>query len=160
MKKSHMFLATAAALGVAMFPTQINEAARGLRNNNPLNIKEGSDGGAQWEGEHELDLDPTFEEFKTPVHGIRAGARILRTYAVKYGLDTIAGIIARWAPTSENDTENYINFVVNKTGVPRGQKLNDETYPAVISAMIDMENGSNPYTYDEIKKGFEWGFYG
>ena len=55
MKKSTMFLATAAALGVAMFPTQINEAARGLRNNNPLNIKEGSDGGAQWEGEHELD---------------------------------------------------------------------------------------------------------
>ena len=160
MKKATVFLATAAALGVAMFPTQINQAARGLRNNNPLNIKEGPDGGAEWEGEHELDLDPTFEEFITPVHGIRAGARILRTYAVKYGLDTIAGIIARWAPTSENDTQNYINFVAKKAGISANEKLNDDTYPAVISAMIDMENGSNPYTYDEIKQGFEWGFYG
>ncbi len=159
MKKSHVFLAIA-GLGLAMFPAQVSEVARGLRNNNPLNIKEGADGGEQWEGEHELDLDPTFEEFKTPVHGIRAGARILRTYLKRYGLNTINGIISRWAPTSENDTQNYINLVSEWSGIDVNAPLDDSTYPAVIAAMIRMENGSNPYSESEIKQGFEWGFYG
>lgn len=165
MKKLHLFLAIA-GLGFAMFPAKINDVARGLRNNNPLNIKEGADGGDQWEGEHELDLDPTFEEFKTPVHGIRAGARILRTYFRKYGANTIETIIYRWAPPTgdngeyENDTKNYIKNVSEWSGIDKDTPLDDRTYPAVIAAMIRMENGSNPYSDLEIRQGFEWGFYG
>jgi len=157
MKKSHIVLATAAIVGVALYPkTALTpELPRGIRNNNPLNIEEN---GTAWEGK--AGDDGRFVVFSSPLYGIRAAARILRTYASKYQLNTIAGIVARWAPENENDTDNYIDFVSKKTGVDVNAPLNDETYPAVLAAMVYMENGNNPYSFEEIKQGFAWGFHG
>ncbi|MEI8706684.1 virion protein [Pseudoalteromonas sp. B62] len=129
--------------------------SKGLRNNNPLNIEEN---GTDWVG-HAGD-DGRFVIFETVEHGLRAAGRILRTYATKYQLNTIAGIVSRWAPPSENDTQNYINFVSQKTGIAHDRPLTRETYPQVLAAMIHMENGSQPFSLDEIRQGFEWGFYG
>lgn len=134
--------------------------SRGIRNNNPLNIKEGQFTDIQWEGEHELDLDRIFEEFKTPLYGIRAGARILRTYAKRHGRKTIATIIQRWAPDCENETESYVDFVVEYTGIPANKELTRDEYPNVMAAMIHMENGDQPFSMATIKRGFELGFYG
>lgn len=78
----------------------------------------------------------------------------------KRGVRTIESIINEWAPDNENHTQNYINFVSDKAGYPADMVLNDAAYPAVLSAMVTMENGQNPYTMDEIKRGFEWGYYG
>lgn len=146
-------------LGIGYLMTT-KDTVRGLRNNNPLNIKEEQWNDIEWEGEHELDLDPTFEEFQTPLYGLRAGARILRTYANKHGRKTIGRIIERWAPTNENDTANYINFVVDYTGIPANRLLTRDEYPHVMAAMIHMENGEQPFPLETIKQGFEWGFYG
>ena len=129
--------------------------SKGLRNNNPLNIEEN---GTAWEGK--AGDDGRFVIFESVEHGLRAAGRILRTYATKYQLTTIAGIISRWAPPSENDTQNYINFVSNKTGIQADQHLTRSDYPQVLAAMIHMENGSQPFSLDKIRQGFEWGFYG
>ncbi|MBF4328050.1 structural protein P5, partial [Vibrio anguillarum] len=76
---------------------------RGIRNNNPANIE---DNGTPWRGR--MGNDGRFIIFDSPVNGIRALARILNTYKVKHGLNTIEGIINRFAPPVENDTNSYI----------------------------------------------------
>ena len=128
---------------------------KGLRNNNPLNIRVSAD---KWQGA--MGDDGQFVKFETAKHGIRAAAKILKTYATKYQLHSINGIISRWAPPIENNTANYIAMVERRTGIDQHQKLGPEQYPNVMAAMIKMENGSNPFSIDEIRQGFEWGFYG
>ena len=126
---------------------------RGIRNHNPLNIEARE----EWVGQ--IGDDGRFIIFETPLHGFRAAGRIMRSKA-KRGVRTIESIINEWAPDNENHTQNYINFVSDKAGYPADMVLNDAAYPAVLSAMVTMENGQNPYTMDEIKRGFEWGYYG
>lgn len=70
-------------------------APRGIRNNNPLNIREASKGGDQWVGERKTDDDKSFEEFISPEYGIRAVAKILKRYFDRYGLVTLDDIIIK-----------------------------------------------------------------
>src|SRR5579872_14880 len=89
---------------------------RGIRNNNPGNIRRSID---KWQGLADPDhqTDPDFFIFQNPIYGIRAIARILITYQDKYGLQGVKGIISRWAPSSENKTDAYVAAVVKNTGM-------------------------------------------
>lgn len=136
-----------------------NNQPRGIRNNNPLNIRENHLVDYDWQGEHELDIDPEFEEFVTPEKGIRAAARILKNYRDNRGLNTVSGIITRWAPPTENDTTSYIESVAVKVGIGRSEALTDYDYPELIKAMIYHENGQQPYSDSIIESGFKQGFY-
>lgn len=78
---------------------------RGLRNNNPGNIRKD---GTHWKGEVEPSRDAAFKQFESMAWGYRAMFKCLNTYSRKYGLDTIRKMISRWAPPSENDTDAYI----------------------------------------------------
>lgn len=85
---------------------------RGIRNNNPLNIRKGNN----WQGERHPQLDRDFEEFESLEYGIRAAFKLFRNYitgfsgrSVKY--NTIRKLIRRWAPPTENATQRYIDFV-------------------------------------------------
>ena len=71
---------------------------RGLRNNNPLNIEQGED----WQGLAGEQLDTRFATFEDAEHGLRAGAKVLKTYQDKHGLKTVRDMIGRWAPEHEN----------------------------------------------------------
>lgn len=83
--------------------------SRGIRNNNPLNIRRGE----AWQGLSEKQQDPSFCQFENEVYGIRAAIIIMRTYYYRYNLSTIEQVITRWAPPEDhNNTEAYINFVV------------------------------------------------
>ena len=92
---------------------------RGIRLNNPGNIKHGDD----WQGMSAEQADPDFITFISPVWGIRAMARTLTTYSTSYGLNTVEGIIGRWAPESENDTASYIAHVASALGVDQGSAV-------------------------------------
>ena len=85
---------------------------RGIRNNNPLNIRIGN----SWQGEVEHPTDTEFEQFVNMFYGCRAAFILLKRYMKCYGLVTITDIISRWAPSSENNTRRYIDAVVNRTG--------------------------------------------
>lgn len=118
---------------------------RGIRNNNPLNIRKGSD----WKGERHPQKDPAFEEYESMEWGIRAGFIILRKYIRGYNgltekFNTIEKIISRWAPANENNTRAYIQAVSKWTGIPSTQKLafSQRSYMvAIVDAMIKVECG-------------------
>ena len=116
--------------------------SRGIRNNNPGNIRHGID----WDGlDKDQSKDKEFSQFSTPEYGIRAMFKILKTYNDKYNLNTIEGIINRWAPPIENDTEAYIDFVSSKVGKNSSEVLNEKDYISLVQAIIHMENGDQPY---------------
>lgn len=79
---------------------------RGIRNNNPFNIKKSSH---NWIGKIKGD-DKVFETFDCMYHGIRAGMKLLINY-VERGFDTPQKIIARFAPATENCVSRYVDFV-------------------------------------------------
>lgn len=126
---------------------------RGIRNNNPLNIRKSAD---KWQGLSAEQPDSAFFTFKSAVYGIRAGARILINYKDEHGIDTIADAITRWAPPSENDTKSYIKTVSHLSEINATEEVDFHSFEplfAIIKAMIVVENGDNPYTDAQITKG-------
>jgi len=121
---------------------------RGIRNNNPGNIE---DSGTDWKGYK--GNDGRYVIFDHPEYGIRAMNRILNTYASKYGLRTIRGIIHRWAPPVENLTGSYVSAVSQRVGVGPDVELSGQHRADLIAAIIHHENGQQPYTAEAIARG-------
>lgn len=132
---------------------------RGIRNNNPGNIRLGNN----WKGEKPGE-DTAFETFTSVEYGIRAIFKLIDTYISKYNLETIQGIISRFAPPHENATANYINAVVrymteyanedqlvylnaNKT-MTKVTSLG--LLPLFVGAIIHHENGMQPFNFEFI----------
>ncbi len=126
---------------------------RGIRNNNPGNIRHGD----KWEGLSDIQSDSSFCVFQSPVYGIRAMAKILLNYQEKYQIDTIEKIISRWAPPNENDTLAYVHSVASALNVSAKQKVdlhgNGVLLANLIKAIIKHENGRQPYDDDMIFEG-------
>jgi hypothetical protein len=124
---------------------------RGIRNNNPGNIRHG----AKWQGLAEVQKDKDFCTFKSPEYGIRALARVLKTYKSRYGLNTVEGIINRYAPQNENDTSAYIKHIVKELDISPSDEieLTDDELIVLIKAIIKHENGTQPYSTDVIRDG-------
>lgn len=123
---------------------------RGIRNNNPLNIRWNS--ANNWQGQTGRDSGG-FSIFDTPVNGIRAAARVLDNYA-KRGLTTIAQIIATWAPAADgNNVESYVSHVESVMGKSRNAKISRADYLPLLRVMIKHENGKQPYTDSQIIAG-------
>lgn len=118
---------------------------RGIRNNNPLNIRKGNN----WKGERTPQSDPAFEEFESLQMGLRAGFIIMRNYqrtslAPKMRANTIRKIINRWAPASENNTLKYIDTVAKRSGLNPDELIAYRDKPrmlAVVEAMCFVECG-------------------
>ena len=119
---------------------------RGIRNNNPGNLKRGTD---DWRGLSAEQHDPDFYTFDSAVWGVRAMARILLNYQRKHHLSTVAQIISRWAPQSENDTAAYIKAVSGTMHIMSDapMDLTDRcTMFLLLEAIIRQENGEQPYS--------------
>jgi len=85
-----------------------------------------------------------FQSFATPQLGVQATLHLLQTYHDQHGLNTLRGIISRWAPPSENDTAKLIVDAASQTGFGADQPLNlhdAATLSAVAAAMIRNEVG-------------------
>lgn len=129
----------------------VGRASRGIRNNNPGNIDRKA--GVTWRGmSADQSSDPRFVVFDAPEFGIRAIARVLRSYA-KRGLVTVEQIINTWAPPVENDTRSYINAVAAGLGIRPDDPVGAGSMPALIAAIIQHENGSQPYELAVIARG-------
>jgi hypothetical protein len=128
----------------------INEP-RGVRNNNPGNIRHSN---THWQGQCLEQTDDAFVQFNEPVYGIRAIARIMKTYYAN-GFDTVQEIISRWAPaTDHNNTNAYIANVCHALGVKPDEKLELVVHlPALVAAIIEQENGEQPYSPQTIVQG-------
>lgn len=118
------------------------------RNNNPLNLRY-APGAGKRDG---------FAAFGSTEEGFLAGARQLHRYGsgATFGkpVNTVSGIISKWAPSNENDTQSYINNVVKRTGYGANDQLdlNDATVLAkLMAAMSKQENSSSNYSSGAIK---------
>lgn len=133
-------------------------APRGIRNNNPLNIRKGNN----WQGERHPQSDRDFEEFETMQMGLRAALILLRNYMSGFSgksrkFDTIEKIVRRWAPEVENATQSYINFVCDDTGFSRSDiiKFSErEKVCKIVSAMAFVECGCR-ISPEEIESAYD-----
>lgn len=99
-----------------------NEKIRGYRCNNPLNIRYVASN--NWKGSITINkMDGQFEEFLSLYYGYRAAFVLLWNYLNKARLRTIREIISKWAPSSENNTEGYIAYVCNYSGINENATL-------------------------------------
>lgn len=113
---------------------------RGIRNNNPGNIEDGPFARSQpgYKGS-----DGRFAIYDTPEAGTAAKTALLGSYGRK-GINTVEGVVNRWAPPTENDSGSYAQFVSQKLGVDPRAPL-DMSDPRVLSglssAIAERENG-------------------
>lgn len=124
---------------------------RGLRDNNPGNIRRGA---SKWQGSlSQADVlqsggtwDAEFEQFATIGYGVRALGHTLLTYSSKYGLNTVALIVGRYAPPSENDTDSYVAQVADALNVDGDDEIDvPSRLPELAAAIMKRETG---YTDD------------
>ena len=128
------------------------------RNNNPGNIRYNPR--IDWQGQG--DPNAGFATLATPEHGVRAMSKNLYTYNERDGLNTVGGIISKWAPPSENDTQAYINKVSNDLGVGQNDDLgvlqdDPELTAKLVKSMAHHEGATvgpaGKYTDEVIKQG-------
>jgi len=128
-----------------------NLRARGIRNNNPGNIKKTSD---NWQGA--VGVDGPFVVFSDTLYGIRAIAKILQSYR-RRGIVTLSQIISVWAPPDiggdNNPTLNYINSVSRWSGINVNHEVDSYNMIGFIAGIIRFENGDQPYAMSYIQKG-------
>lgn len=120
------------------------KVARGIRNNNPGNIRNSE--ANDWKGEvAKADKkDQVFEEFETMPHGVRAMMKLLQKYQRTHNLHTVKELVERWAPRSENNTSAYVRAVCKDMQMPEscGLDLTDKgTMCALVDAMCYVECG-------------------
>ena len=119
---------------------------RGIRNNNPLNIRRAK---IPWIGEVHFEKDDkSFCQFQTLELGWRAVFYLLRKKMLKYRSVSIKDIISEWAPPIENHTDKYIDFVAKKIGVRATEKFHpdNEMFMLLLAcAMCAYENGAKYY---------------
>ena len=130
---------------------------RGIRNNNPLNIRRSKD---QWQGLSKTQGDRSFCQFETLEYGWRAAFCLLtRTYYHKYRLYTVRAIVSRWAPPSENNTEAYIANVSRLTGIDPDEPLGipsekPSRWMMLGLAMAIQENGTSSIDHFAMLRGW------
>lgn len=131
----------------------LKQQPRGIRNNNPLNIRIGN----TWLGEVTNPTDSDFEQFVSPVYGLRAAFCILRRYIRRYGRNTVRKIVHSWAPSSENNCDAYIKIVCQQSKLEPDETLKYEDAERMwklVQGMALAEVGQR-LDMDLIMKGYQ-----
>ena len=141
---------------------------RGIKNNNPLNIRQSAD---RWEGARKEQTDKAFVQFESMAYGYRAAWKTLQSYYNRFCRQgqafTVQNIIHRWAPPNENDTEAYIRTVLTLSGIgaqenllPPQEVMSYHRLSKLLTAMTVMENGIRPHQVDTeaIYQGYKLAF--
>lgn len=126
---------------------------RGIRNNNPLNIRIGN----TWLGEVPNPTDSEFEQFVSLQYGLRAAFYILRRYIRRYGRKTPQKIIAAWAPYSENNTAAYVATVCQRAHIVADEVIdyaNKDVMCRLVEAMAFVECGQ-AIEIEKIEKAYD-----
>lgn len=136
--------------------TYENSTKRGIQNNNPGNIIKTN---IDWKGKVPLDnnTDSEYEQFTNPQDGIRALFINLRTMIGTRGLNTIGKLIPAYSPKAPS-IDNYIKFVSRRLNKAPNVKLISADIPAIGRAIIQFENGEQPYSYALLTDAYKDSF--
>lgn len=124
---------------VASAADAVASTVRGLRNNNPGNLRENAFRGY-------VGLNDGYAVFDTMQNGVRASVRQLKLY-IQRGNNTLAGIISTWAPAADsNNTAAYIAAMAKSTGFLASQVLaaNEATLFLLARGIFRHELGAVP----------------
>jgi len=132
----------------------MQKVSRGLRNNNPGNIRISS---TKWQGEITPSKDKSFKQFSSMAYGYRAVIKLLQNYRKLYHLKTIAELINRWAPSNENNTAGYITRVCKEMQVPSTHvpDVEDEATMCAMAAAISLVENGVSANMNDVCKGWE-----
>lgn len=135
----------------------MSKQPRGLRNNNPGNIRNSQRTDWQGEVDEASKNDKSFEEFETIAYGYRALIKLLQNYRKLHGCQTMADFIKRWAPETENNTSAYIKRVCTEmqvltTYVP---DVNDKTTMCAFAAAISQVENGVPAVMADVESGWD-----
>ena len=143
---------------------------RGIRNNNPLNIRHSAD---KWQGARINQTDKSFVQFETMAYGYRAAWKVLESYWKYFKQQrqpfTVRNIIHRWAPPEENDVDAYVKTVLNITSLGGNERLPRpytgyqlEKLTRLLMAMTVVECGlsADKVDVDAIWQGYDLAFPG
>ena len=123
---------------------------RGIRNNNPGNIRFNER--FIWRGQSGQDSEH-FLQFTDALHGIRAMALLLGDYVEYHGIRSIRALIERWAPYPLYRVGPYADYVARACLVDPTERIHLLGYAlCIITSMIQFENGENPYSAVLIQK--------
>ena len=88
--------------------------------------------------------DRAFVQFTNRKYGYRAAFVLIRSYIGLHHANTIGKIIARWAPSSDgNNTQAYIQFVSQTSGIPADEPLrfsDQQKMVSIVRSMAQMES--------------------
>lgn len=143
---------------------------RGMRNNNPLNIRHSA---SRWQGARVEQTDGSFVQFVSMAYGYRAAWKVLESYWKHFKRErlpfTVGNIIHRWAPPSENHTDAYVRTVLKLTSLGGNEHLPRpfvgiaiDKLVRLLAAMTTMECGI-PYREVDVQAiwdGYELAFPG
>lgn len=109
----------------------------GWKNNNLGNLRGEN---VKWQGK--TGFKNGFSVFESKEMGVRA-IYVDLLNKIKRGTNTIEKIISKYAPSSENDTINYISFVSKNTKIPANQPIGGtkEEIRTIVRAIIKHETG-------------------
>lgn len=120
---------------------------RGIRNNNPLNLRSMTYRGDWWMGQTWRDKDG-FCVFTSQYWGWRAALKNLQNYERRYHVVNLDKIIARWAPASDgNNPKAYTKKVAEYACIPETKVIrwcdweNYDLIKDVLMGMALVENG-------------------
>lgn len=142
----------AQAVGKVAAPTGVQTSAQqvgapvGVRNNNPGNLR-------QW-GDLPRDSGG-YAIFPTAEAGLAATIKNLQAQQKVHGLNTVQGIISKWAPASENNTAAYISDIAKRTGFAPDQRLNlddPKTVAPLISGIVKHEGNAGGFSDEMINR--------
>lgn len=132
-------------------PSAGSGSSRAERNNNPGNLNFVGQAGATLES----GKGARFAKFGSTAEGVSALAKQLNRYGER-GLDTIKKIITTYAPSSENNTQAYIDALSKRLGVSGDQKLDLKdagTLSGLIKGIAKHESGSDYLSDSDVMTG-------
>lgn len=129
-------------------PADISDKSRTIadRFNNPGNLRSAYGYDTHNTKSGKFAVFPTLDE------GVLAATKQLQIYGAR-GINTIDEISKRWAPSKENDTQEYIRHVVRTTGFNERQQLNlndPKVLAKLISAMASKEGAGSRVTESAV----------
>lgn len=95
-----------------------------------------------------------FQSFNSDDDGVRAIANQLRLYENRDGLTTLRGIISKYSPSNENNTEALIANASKRTGFGADEKLDPASMDQLVKlvvAITKQEHSTSNYTADGVK---------
>ncbi|ELK0740046.1 hypothetical protein FML24_04155 [Klebsiella oxytoca] len=129
-------------------PADISDKSRTIadRFNNPGNLRSAYGYDTHNTKSGKFAVFPTLDE------GVLAATKQLQIYGAR-GINTIDEISRRWAPSKENNTQEYIRHVVRTSGFNEHQQLNlndPKVLAKLISAMASKEGAGNRVTESAV----------